>query len=141
MWIYVHMYNTYKYKELMFVYVQVLVDTGTKTRIDMCISYFSVAMIKYHDQNKLMKKDFILVYTFRRWEFIRRHGRKHRHGFKMAGSKTWEIASLTQARNRGREVKDKNMCYCSYFFQCSVSFNEPPFPLKGERHVHLKILP
>jgi hypothetical protein len=66
MWIYVHMYNTYKYKELMFVYVQVLVDTGTKTRIDMCISYFSVAMIKYHDQNKLMKKDFILVYTFRR---------------------------------------------------------------------------
>jgi hypothetical protein len=60
------MYNTYKYKELMFVYVQVLVDTGTKTRIDMCISYFSVAMIKYHDQNKLMKKDFILVYTFRR---------------------------------------------------------------------------
>lgn len=28
-------------------------------------------------------------------------------------------------------MKDKNMCYCSYFFQCSVSFNEPPFPLKG----------
>lgn len=55
----------YKYKELVFGSVQVLVEAGTKMRLNISISHFSVAMIKYHDQSKLMKKEFILAYSSR----------------------------------------------------------------------------
>lgn len=55
-----HICDVYKYKELVFGSSQVLVEAGTKMRLNISISYFSVAMIKYRDQSKLRKKEFIL---------------------------------------------------------------------------------
>ena len=55
----------YKYKELVLASIQILVEAGTKMRLNISIGYFPAAMMNYRDQSKLRKKEFILAYSSR----------------------------------------------------------------------------
>ena len=51
-------------RSLVLASIQILVEAGTTMRLNISISYFPVAMMKY-DQSKLRKKEFILAYSSR----------------------------------------------------------------------------